>query len=81
MSRFRHFLPPSCGDALLANASSAKITLTRWPSDAPEESIDCEFELRGNIPLTHDHAGELLSALLREFRGPRSPRQEGGASC
>jgi hypothetical protein len=81
--RFRDLLPPSCGDELLANATTAKITLSRWPADdAGESSIDCEFELRGQIPLTGDAAGDLLSALINEFRAKRRPQQEeGGAVC
>jgi hypothetical protein len=76
------FLPPSVGDRLLSGASSAKITFSRWPSGADDRVTDCEFELRGEIPLTADQAGDMLAALIKEFRSPRLDRgEEGGASC
>lgn len=80
------FLPPSTGDKLLANASSAKITLSRWPDhgladDAGEiPTVDCEFELSGTLPLAGNQASRLVANLIREFRQPRQPRQEGGAA-
>ena len=85
--RFRDLLPPSVGDSLLRGATSAKVTLSRWPAIAEADGddlaqIDCEFELHGQIPLTADNADELLTALIHEFRTPRQPRQsEGGAAC
>lgn len=84
MSRFPHFFTPSgAGDRLLAGASTAKIELHRWPNSKDEEPVQSvvEFELQGSIALTNGDAAELIAALLNEFRQPRQPRREGGASC
>jgi len=91
LQRFE-FLPPSCGDRLLSQATSCKLELHRWPTEPPlagdgddvadggaaESSVELSFELRGELPVKGRDAAELLANLVREFRRPRSPRPEGG---
>lgn len=72
------FLPPSAGDQLLAGASQAKLTLTRFVDPDGEEPPGCcvEFELKGELQLAGPAASSIVRDMLREFR---TPRQEGGA--
>ena len=74
-------LPPSLGEQLLASATTARLTFSRWPGDGP---ATCRFRIEGVLADDANQAA-IAAALAREFRTPlpRAERdeQEGGASC
>jgi len=81
-----HLLGPSDADKLLDFATSCKIELHRYPTEAAENgddgqlvadtptqsNVEISYELKGELPVTGRVAGELLAGLVRHFRGPRS---------
>jgi hypothetical protein len=89
-SRFS-FLPPSCGDRLLSQATSCKLELLRLPSalseheaddgvlERNESDVELSFELRGDFALSGRESAELLIALVREFRRPLRGEKGGAA--